>query len=361
VRILYVGNGAYKTRGANYYMDGRRLCNGFVRNFNDVYFLSDRDTSRAGNIFRSSELGIGYCNKVFVDICKNYQPEMIVFAHADIIKNKSLEEVRSLLPDVKMVQFNIDPLFSQDNIDKLRHKMPYMDATFITTAGSILGTIGESEGVVSHIPNAIDGSIETVRCHERSDQENDVFWACRLSPKTDLVKGNPRWELPLFLEDSGKVAVDYWGMNDKPTLFGAAYLQTLGNAKMGMNINQGNLLGDFVEAPGHNSVYLYSSSRIAEYMGNGLLVFCHRDIEMDSKLEELFQEDKEMVFFSSSEELLDKVLYYKEHDDKRKEIARRGWEKSHNHLNVSKVAKYIIEVTFKRPLSEDYIWPTELY
>jgi hypothetical protein len=28
---------------------------------------------------------------------------------------------------------------------------------------------------------------------------------------------------------------------------------------------------------------------------------------------------------------------------------------------VEKLAKYMIEVTFNLPLSEDYIWPTELY
>ena len=361
MRILYVGNGGYKSRGANYYNDGRRFRNGFVRTFNDVYFLSDRDTSRAGNIFRSSKVGVGFCNEVFVDVCKNYQPEMIVFVHADIIRNESLQKVKSFMPDVKMAQVSVDALFTQKHIDNIRLKIPYVDATFVTTAGSILGTLGESEGVVSYIPNAADESIETFRCHERSDQTNDVFWAGRLNPKMDLCKENPRWEIPLYLEDSGKVKIDYYGLKSKLPLEGAAYYQAIGNAKMGLNINNGQLLRDFVETPGHSSTYLYSSDRIAQYMGCGLLVFCYRDKKMDTKLEELFEEDKELIFFSSKEELLDKVLYYKEHDDKRKEIARRGWEKSHNQLNERLVAKYIIEVTFKLPLSEDYIWSTKLY
>ena len=81
----------------------------------------------------------------------------------------------------------------------------------------------------------------------------------------------------------------------------------------------------------------------------------------ENKLEELFEEDKEIVFFSSKEELLEKVIYYKNNDAERKEIAKRGWEKFHNFFNERLVAKYILEVAFRLPLSEDYAWPTETY
>lgn len=42
---------------------------------------------------------------------------------------------------------------------------------------------------------------------------------------------------------------------------------------------------------------------------------------------ELFKEDEEIVMFKTPEELVDKVSYYLEHDDKRREIARKGQEK----------------------------------
>ena len=92
-------------------------------------------------------------------------------------------------------------------------------------------------------------------------------------------------------------------------------------------------------------------------MGSGLLTLTTRD----NKLEELFEENKEIVFFSSKEELLEKVLYYKNHDDERREIAQHGWEKSHTCFNEKLVTKYIIERTFGMPLSERYAWPTQVY
>ena len=92
-------------------------------------------------------------------------------------------------------------------------------------------------------------------------------------------------------------------------------------------------------------------------MGSGLLTLSTRD----NKLEELFEENKEIVYFSSKEELLEKVLYFKKHDEERREIAKRGWEKCYTCFNERLVAKYIIETTFGKPLSKKYAWPTQIY
>ena len=92
-------------------------------------------------------------------------------------------------------------------------------------------------------------------------------------------------------------------------------------------------------------------------MGSGLLTLSTRN----NKLEELFEENKEIVFFSTKEELLEKVIYFKNHDEERREIAKRGWEKSYACFNEKLVTKYIIERTFNMPLSEKYAWPTQIY
>jgi len=162
----------------------------------------------------------------------------------------------------------------------------------------------------------------------------------------------------LYLEKSGKVNIDYYGMNGKPELWNAVYYQAIENAKMGLNISHTHLGTDFVhEKTREEELYLYSSDRISHYMGSGLLILSTRD----NKLEELFAEDREIVFFSSKEELLEKIMYFKDHDSERREIAGRGWEKSYASYNARLVAKYIVETTFGMPLSEDYAWPTQTY
>ncbi len=358
MHILFVADGNLKQRGARYHFTYRRLVNGFIRNGHNVYFLSDTDTARGGNIFRSSKLGWSYCNTVFIDTCYNFKPALIVFGHADTIQSESLSKVKSFLPDVKIIQYNVDPLFSQHNVNMLKQNLSYLDATFITTAGSILKSFSHPSGVVSFIPNPVDKSIDYPRCHERNDQENDVFWSMRRIEKARKHEENSRIEIPLFLESSGKLKVDYYGMNGKPELWNAVYYQAIENAKMGLNINRTYSEGDNCNPMTNpEELYLYSSDRISHYMGSGLLTLSTRE----NKLEELFEEDKEMVFFSSKEELLEKAIYYKKNDAKRQEIAKRGWEKSHNCFNERLVTKYMIEVAFRLPLSEDYMWPTETY
>ena len=81
-------------------------------------------------------------------------------------------------------------------------------------------------------------------------------------------------------------------------------------------------------------------------MGCGLLTLSFRV----NQLMELFEEDREMAFADTPEEMLDAVLRYKRDDAKRREIAEAGWRKSHEELNERLAARYIEEVAFRRPL-----------
>jgi hypothetical protein len=358
VQILFVADGNLKHHGARYYFTYRRLAQGFTRNNHNVYFLSDTDTARYGNLFRSSNFGKGYCNKVFIDTCLNFKPDLIVFDKGNIIEGESLEKVKSFLPQVKIIQYNVDALFSRHNLNMLKRNMACMDATFVTTGGSILKSLSHSNGVVCFIPNPVDMSIDYPRCHERNDQKHDIFWSMREVEKSRRNEINPRVEIPLFLEKSGKVNIDYHGMNGKPELWNAEYYQAIAEAKMGLNLSHDYLGADNVyPETTPEELYLYSSDRISHYMGSGLLTLSARACQ----LEELFEEDREIVFFTSKEELLEKIIYFKNNDDERKAIARRGWEKSHACYNERLVTKFIIEITFGKPLSEKYVWPTQTY
>jgi len=358
MRILFVADGNLKQRGGRYHFTYRRLFNGFIRNNHNVYFLSDTDTARYGNLFRSSKLGGGYCNNVFIDTCHNFRPDLIVFDKGDIITDESLKKVKSFWPHVKIIQFNVDPMFSHHNIKMLKRNISHMDATFVTTAGPILKSLSHPNGIISFIPNPVDMSIDYPRCHERSDQKYDVFWSMRKVEKSRKHEKNPRIEIPLFLEESGKVEIDYYGMNGKQELWNIDYYQAIENAKMGLNLSHAYLGTDNIHTESTDEeLYLYSSDRISHYMGSGLLTLSTRD----NKLEELFEENREIVFFSSKEELIEKIVYFKNHDDERREIARQGWEKSHTCFNEKLVTQYIIETTFDLPLSESYAWPTQTY
>jgi glycosyl transferase family 1 len=351
--ILYVGNGNYKHRGARYYDVGRKLCNGLVRNGHNVYFLSDRDAARSATIFGCRKLGVGHCNSLFLDICRNFSPELILIGHADIISAESLKSARVILPGVKIAQFNVDAVFNPHTIAQIANVAPLCDATFVTTAGQALKRFSGG-GIACYIPNPVDPSIEWPRCHEHSDQPHDMFWAQRAMDGS--YDGDPRFVLPMYLEQSGQVSVDYHGMKGKLPLFGRSYYSTIAKSKMGLNLSRASCENGTKHARSEE-LYLYSSDRLSHYMGSGLLTFSMRG----NRLEELFAEDKEMIFFSSKEELLEKAIYYRQRDEERMRIAHAGWLKSHQHFNERLIAQYIVEVTFRKALSQPYAWPTQTY
>lgn len=354
MRILYVGNGNLKHRGACYYDVGRKLMNGLIRAGHNVYFLSDRDTARAANLFGTRKLGVGHANRVFLDTCRNFRPEMILLGHADIITPESLERVRAMLPGARVAQFNVDPVFRPHNDAMIRSKLPFVDATFITTAGPVLARYHRDGAAVAFMPNPVDASMEWPRCFASSDQPHDVFWALRALKGS--YPGDPRLELPLYLERSGQVTVDYHGMNGKAELFNARYYEEIANARMGLNISVTRDRGDGPDATAEER-YLYASDRIAHYMGSGLLTFTPRG----NRLEELFEEDREMVFFASPEELLEKAVQYKHNAAARRAVAEAGWKKYHACFDATLVARFIVDVTFSQTLSHDYAWPVERY
>ncbi|MCM1467026.1 MAG: DUF3880 domain-containing protein [Alistipes sp.] len=59
---------------------------------------------------------------------------------------------------------------------------------------------------------------------------------------------------------------------------------------------------------------------------------------------EHFVPDEDFVYFESKEDLLQKCDYYLEHDDKRREIARRGYEKAKEFHNYETRLKEILDI-----------------
>lgn len=60
------------------------------------------------------------------------------------------------------------------------------------------------------------------------------------------------------------------------------------------------------------------------------------------EIAELFEDGKELVMFSSEDDMKTKILYYLEHDEEREEIARNGYEKVKRDFSLLDRLSYII-------------------
>ena len=350
MKVLIVANFGTSYFGERFYSVEHKLANGFTRNGHVVYVFSDRDVARSGTIFRSSRAGRGVANARFLDVVRNFDPEMVVLAHSSLISTQSLAEAKRLAPGVRLTQVCVDPLFRPVNVDFLADRASVADATFVTTAGAALARFSTASNVSSYIPNPVDASIETGRGFARSDQTFDVFFAANADGDDP---GDMRRATPRLLRARGEITLDARGFEGRPPVFGAAYFRALADARMPLNINSDRAESARARAPAEE-LYLYNSDRVAQLTGCGLLTLSLRV----NRLMELFDENEEMVFADTPEEMCDAAPRLKRDDALRRRIAEAGWRKAHGCFNERLVARHIEEVTFRRPPSEDYRWPT---
>ena len=86
----------------------------------------------------------------------------------------------------------------------------------------------------------------------------------------------------------------------------------------------------------------YSSDRIVQLIGNGLLTFidkktCYHD----------FFSDKEMIFYTNLNDLTEKIQKYKKNNHEREKIAKNGKKKYFKYFNSNIVSQYIVDKTFE--------------
>ncbi len=352
MRILHASHTHLKSLGARNYFLPVRINNGFIRNNHEVYWFSDRDIARYSSWFHSRKTGAGACNRKFLEVCRNFEPDVIALCSQDIILPETLAEARRLLPNVAIFQYYIDPLFDASNFRNACSKADVVDWSFVTTAGPILSRIAGKKSQVAFIPNPVDASIDIHRCHERTDQPHDVFFAGHISKwlHPDDLRGRA---YELIRERIPGARCAFYGHGGNPSLFGAAFMKALGQAKIGLNFSQRNESAK--PGPG-GELYLYSSDRIALYQGNGLLVFTTKSFS----LSELYGEDA-IVEVEDANDFIDKLRYYLDNDGERQKVARAGYELGHREFNERLVSQYMIEATLGLPFSYDYRWPTESF
>ena len=118
-------------------------------------------------------------------------------------------------------------------------------------------------------------------------------------------------------------------MDNAQPIWGENYLKHLKNYKMALNLSRGK------------PIKYYSSDRISQLMGNGLLTFIHKDTEYND-----FFSKKEMIFYNNLDDLAGKIKKYCRDDNARKKIAKNGHYKYHKYFNSNLIAKFIIDKTF---------------
>ena len=128
---------------------------------------------------------------------------------------------------------------------------------------------------------------------------------------------------------SKNIKFDTYGMLGRQPIWGEEFLKKISNSKMAINLSRGK------------PIKYYSSDRIAQLMGNGLLTFIHKDTKYDD-----FFDKKEMIFYKDIYDLSEKIKKYQKDEIDSRKIAKRGHDKYHKYFNSSLVSRYLIDRTF---------------
>jgi hypothetical protein len=353
MRILLVSGGNFKHCGDRSHIFPQRIYNGLIRNGHHVYFLSDRDVAREGGII-GKLFAKNRVDKTFLKICHRFQPDFILIGQADLLSTDALLEAKKIIPHLKIAAFCVDLIFYSHIEKTITDKLPALDGVFCTTAGEAIRKRFKRDGVtLGYIPNPCDVSIDYVRAETQTSQKYDVFWAMR--GYRESWNGDPRFAIPRYLAKQDDIKIDYYGFDNKPMLMGRNYYQAINQCKSGLNISVSRL--NEVENHNPENLYLYSSDRIGHYFGCGLLVYIMRGFS----LEELIPENTHAIYFSTAEELADKIRYFNHHDTERQKIASMGANFYRTYFNEKKITEYMLDVTLHGKPTSDYGWHTMVY
>ena len=286
--------------------------------------FSDRDTASFLAPLGIRDLGKGRANDKLLETAANFKPELILLGHCDIIRNRTLEAIRLKLPEVKIAYRNVDPLFVPRNVEAIHRRTSVVDSIFITTGGSRLKQFEGGRAEIHYMANPCDPAVEIYDNSQKEDLPVDLFFCGNSNEHTE------RTEIVTFLKKElvEKITFRTPGYDGEPNVWADDYNHLLSQSRMGLNLNR-------------QEDELYSSARLAQLMGNGILAF----IDRASGMETLIPEDC-AAYYSGRNELLERILEFANDDARRREVAGRGREHYHANFSSTAIAAEIVRKTF---------------
>ena len=146
----------------------------------------------------------------------------------------------------------------------------------------------------------------------------------------------------LFAHDITKVyrdSYDLYGVNGKEPIWGDKFIEVLSQSSMGLNLSRGK------------AVKYYSSDRIVQLMGNGLLTFIDKNTFYGD-----FFTNKEIITYNNIDDLSYKLNKYKKDIKERKIIAKNGRNKYIKFFNSKLICEFIIDKTFGFANKKKFLW-----
>ena len=341
LKIIHLTNFNFRYFGRLQYNTSIRINNGLIRQGHNILSLSDRDLISYSKSFRDPTGAINL-NKMVKKTIENFRPDLIILGHADKVSSEMLDEMKSIHDYISIAQWFLDPLSKKGpdylkNKTRILDKKKVVDASFITTDPNSLDfKIPNS----FFMPNPCDKSLDYLENY-KNKHDYDLFYAMSHGVHRGILRPGKNDEREVFISNLKKkcknIKFDTYGMFGRQPVWGDEFLNRLSNSRMALNLSRGK------------PVKYYSSDRLAQLMGNGLLTFINKDTKYND-----FFTDKEMVFYKDINDLAEKILKFSKDDKYWRKIAKKGHLKYQKYFNSTKVANFIVDRTLG--IKSNYFW-----
>ena len=343
LKIMHITNVNERFNGRLHYNTGRRINNGFIRNGHNVLTLSDRDTIHYHKNLTDIK-GNKSLQKKIIETSDNFKPDLLVLGHADRVSNETLRMIKENNKNIKISQWFLDPLSKHgpdhlNNSRRILHKIDFIDKTFLTTDPKSLSIKVPNS---YFIPNPCDKSFEILKNYNK-DCTFDVFFAMSHGVHRGALKSGKEDYREKFINKlinlNKNLKFDVYGMNNVQPVWADDFLKKISNSYMGLNLSRGK------------PIKYYSSDRIVQLVGNGLLTF----IDKNTFLSDFFSSN-EMIFYENIEDLSYKLNKFKKDRKKGRQIAKAGQKKYLKYFNSEIISDYMISKTLEIKTKSKIIW-----
>ena len=343
LKIMHITNVNERFNGRLHYNTGRRINNGFIRNGHNVLTLSDRDTIHYHKNLTDIK-GNKSLQKKIIETSNNFKPDLLVLGHADRVSNETLGMIKENNKNIKISQWFLDPLSKHgpdhfNNSRRILHKIDFIDKTFLTTDPKSLSIKVPNS---YFIPNPCDKSFEILKNYNK-ECTFDVFFAMSHGVHRGALKSGKEDYREKFINKlinlNKNLKFDVYGMNNVQPVWADDFLKKISNSYMGLNLSRGK------------PIKYYSSDRIVQLVGNGLLTF----IDKNTFLSDFFSSN-EMIFYDNIEDLSYKLNKFKKDKKKGRQIAKAGQKKYLKYFNSEIISDYMISKTLEIKTKSKIIW-----
>ena len=340
MKILHISNFGQKTNHRIFNLSiAKKLSKGFIKNGHDVIDFDYRILQK--KIFFKSSI-----DEQIINICDNYNPDLILFGHNNILKRSSLILLKKKL-NCKFAIWYEDHVMKGDpnyrkNLSLLEKNHDLIDEYFITTSPDIIKTLIPTSKL-NFLPIPVDQNIEGYDFY-KSTKTNDLFFALSHGVNFGKLKDNNFDKRSIFInklikEANNEISFDILGLYNEQPKWNFDLYEQIKLSKTALNLSRGG-----------PSKYC-SSNRIASLMGNGILTLidekvCYQD----------FFDNDEILTYKNEKDLINKLLSIK---DNKHEIIKRSKKAKKSYFTYFEntvVTDSIIYKIFNTKKKFKYIW-----